>query len=141
MQNKKQIILIILSIGAVISLYYGITAPPKSKYSTGRSARPVTQVARVEVAKRAIQAKRLGKKTTFVSWGRSPFVPKTAVEKGVTSFTLNGILWDETYPTAIINNDIVAVGDNIGKNTVVRIDANQVVLNDGIKDFTLRLEE
>lgn len=45
-----------------------------------------------------------------------------------TGYTLNGILFDESNPTAVINGKIVRRGDNINNARVINIDKNQVTL-------------
>jgi len=78
MKNKKVIIAVILGIGAVISLIYGMNAPIKS---------------------------------------------------------------GKTAPPAIIDNDVAGVGSKIGEYTVVRINKDGVILNDGTGDLELRLAQ
>ena len=55
------------------------------------------------------------------------------------ALTINGILWDKKNPLAIINEEIVKVGDKIDSNTVVGIEQDRVILNDGSKDIELLL--
>lgn len=57
----------------------------------------------------------------------------------VSSITLSGILWEENNPLAIINNKIVKVGDRVAGCNVVEIRQNSVSLNNGTKDFELKL--
>jgi hypothetical protein len=45
-----------------------------------------------------------------------------------TGYTLNGILFDEINPTAIIDGQIVRLGDDINNARVIKIDKNQVIL-------------
>lgn len=79
-----------------------------------------------------------------LEWGRCPFSGKVysgAVGVGrAISFRLTGIIWDEKNPQALINDTIVSEGDILGSCTVIKIDKNKVILNDGSKDFELRLE-
>jgi hypothetical protein len=145
MQNKKLIALIILSIGAVISLIYGITTPSKIRRDIARESNVV--VSRSDegagtAVGRVIYTKRYREKTTFRSWGRNPFIEKgSPAAQDTPRLTLNGIVWDKESPTAIINGEIVGVGDKIGKITVVSIRKTTVTLNDGVKNFRLRIEE
>ena len=48
-------------------------------------------------------------------------------------------MWDKEKPIAIINGEIIKVGDNVGGNIVVDIKQDRVILNDGAKDFELKL--
>lgn len=142
MQNKKTLIAIILCIGAVISLIYGITAGPKAKRQTAPISEVISQDKAVSPARHIIPTKRRAAKTDFVSWSRNPFVPKRAsAKKVVTKFILNGIMWDKENPLAIINDEVVKIGAKIGENTVVDIKEDGVILNDGINNFELRLGE
>ncbi len=57
------------------------------------------------------------------------------------SLELRGIFLNEGAPMALINDNIVAVGDKIGRNVVSAIKEDVVVLNDGSKDFEIRLNQ
>lgn len=140
MQNKKLIILIILSIGAVISLIYGITAQPrrKSTVSTQQPAAIKEEVSAARIEK-IIPAERSAKRSDYITWGRNPFSPVEAPVKVVTKLTLNGIMWDEERPLAIINDNVIGIGGKVGENRVVEIKRNSVILNDGISNFELNL--
>ena len=151
MQNKKLIVLIILGIAAVFSLIYGITASPKGKGA--RAAKPaITREAEtIQPVKKLVLKERHAVKTMFTSWGRSPFIQKkipekiqeTIQEKPPVSesliLTLNGIIWNEKNPMAFINNILLSKGGKIGTNTIVDIKRNSVILNDGTRDFEIRL--
>ena len=136
MQNKKVIIAIILCVGAVISLIYGLTAGPKSKRQSVPISGVIFQDKTVSSAGRIVLIKRRAIKTDFTSWGRSPFTLKKTTD---TRLTLNGILWDAKNPQAIIKGEIVEVGDKIGPNIVVDIKQDRVILSDGTQDFELKL--
>jgi len=56
--------------------------------------------------------------------------------------SLNGIIFNKDTPIAIINNAIAKEGDLVASNTtVVSIKSDSVVLNDGSKNFELKLQE
>lgn len=56
--------------------------------------------------------------------------------------SLNGIIFNKDMPMAIINNAIAKEGDLVASNTkVVSIKSDSVVLNDGSKNFELKLQE
>lgn len=151
MQNKKLVVLIILGIAAVFSLIYGITASPKGKGA--RAAKPaITREAEtIQPVKKLLLKERHAVKTKFKSWGRNPFIQKKIQEEiqekiqekppvpESLKLTLNGIMWNEKTPRVFINNTILSKGDKIGKNTIVDIKQNSVILNDGTKDFEIRL--
>ena len=62
-------------------------------------------------------------------------------EKRLSSLFLSGIISTEKGSAAVINNNILRAGDKIAVNTVVKIDKDSVILNDGSKDFELKLVE
>ena len=73
-------------------------------------------------------------------WGKNPFLPREAQGPTLTKkLVLNGIAWDEKSPRAVINDRIVAIGDQVGGSTVVEILRDHVILNDGLIRFELRL--
>lgn len=84
-------------------------------------------------------------------WGLSPFLAgreksrpgsgKDASAAGLAGeegLLLDGILWDPRMPSAIINNQVVCVGDRVGPWQVTEIKKDQVMLTDGTDTRTLR---
>ena len=138
MKNKKAVIAIILSIGAIISLIFGLTAGSKTRRKPSSEAVSVHET--TLPARHIVPTKRSTAKTDFVSWDRNPFAPKTTPAKVVAKFTLSGIIWDQKEPKALINNVVVGIGDEIDGNKVVDIKQDRVVLNDGTEDIILTLE-
>jgi hypothetical protein len=78
-------------------------------------------------------------------WSRDPFIAQEKFKKkGVSkagALKLSGILWDETKPAAIIDDNIVSVGDKIGDRKVTRITKDTVVLEENGEEYILRLEK
>jgi len=138
-RQKKIIILIILAIGAVISLIYGITAPPKTRRGISQAPRAASSEKAAPSPRRIVPTERHAKRSEFNFWGRNPFVQKESPKVKITKLSLNGILWDDVNPKAIIGDDIVGIGDKVGSNTVVDIKEDYVILNDGTADFELKL--
>lgn len=141
MQNKKIAALIVLSVLAVISLIYGLTASPKGKsrkYTTsGQLAiSPYQQGAAGDV----VAVKRRAKRSRFKVWNRNPFV-SGSTGAAATELALNGIIWNKVKPKAMIGDAIVVKGDVVGGNRVVDIQPNKVILNDGTKEFELKMEK
>lgn len=139
MQDKKVVALIVLTVLAVISLIYGVMAPPKGRV---RSAAPVERqfaATPPQNVKSVISTDRRAKRSQFNAWKRNPF---TAGQAGsvATALTLNGIIWSKTTPKAMIGDVMVVKGDTIGDNKVVDIRPDKVILNDGTKDFELTME-
>ncbi len=61
------------------------------------------------------------------------------ISSGVEELILNGIVWDADNPYAIINNDVVKVGDKFGGITVVEITEKNVILEFEGEKHTLEL--
>ncbi len=141
MQDKKVVALIVLAVLAVISLIYGVTASPKGRAKSTITAERQAAIAPLQgAAKNVLSTERRARRSQFKAWKRNPFVT------GLTAFTsseltLNGIIWNKTKPKAMIGDAIVVKGDTIGANKVVDIQPNRVILNDGTKDFELRIEK
>ena len=137
MQDKKVLALIILTVLAVISLIYGVTAPPKGR---ARSAAVIETrfAAPAPGAQGAISTRRRAKRSRFREWKRNPFV-KVQAAPVITELKLNGIIWNKTNPKAMIGDAIVVKGDTVGINKVIDIQPDKVILNDGTKDFELTL--
>jgi len=71
-------------------------------------------------------------------WGRDPFgLEKLPEEESAVSFVLNGIIWDEDNPYAIINDEVVREGDKIRGYKVIEIKEGSVLLDDGTERFSL----
>lgn len=128
--DKKLLLLIGLGGLAVLSLVYGVVTPSKARRGASETSTPVSSTSKIRMP-----LEREIKRSSHPSWGRNPFSqPGAEVLKRPT---LSGIAWDEKSPSAIINDQIVGVGDQIGGSTVVAIRPNSVVLNDGEHDFEL----
>lgn len=84
-------------------------------------------------AEEALSPLKYGREDPF-----SPVFDKIDRSKQKT-LMVEGIVWDKQRAMVIINNQIIGVGDQVEGNTVVEIKDNSVILNDGIKDFELRL--
>ncbi len=139
MQNKKIIILIILGIVAIISLFYGIFTPSKARRNIILKQTSTPQELTVTNKKGTEHLTRNAKRTAYSSWSRAPFSASSAPIKGYGGHTLSGIIWDKENPMAVINDNIVKIGDKIDGNTVVSIEQDRVVLNDGSKNIELLL--
>lgn len=138
MQDKKVIILIVLLIFAVMSIVYGIMTPSKYKRTAGPSVSTAQSPVDTSLAGNAAM-KRKAKRTRFKSWKRNPFV--SASSASPTALVLNGIIWSKEKPRAMIGDMIVTEGDKIGEVRIVDIKPNKVILNDGTKEFELKMEK
>lgn len=136
MKDKKVIILIVLAIVAVISLIHGMTARPKKAIAVESM---VSQTTVPAMPKETLTVERQYKRSTHTSWKRSPFVPTSTSTS--SKLVVSGIIWSKDKPKAMIGDAMVGKGDKVGNNTVVEIKPDKVILNDGTKDFELKLEK
>lgn len=120
-------------------MLYGITSGPKRKRTVAPVSGAISRDKTAPVVRQIIPIKRRAAKTNFVSWGRSPFILRRSSISAVKKLVLNGIMWDKENPLAVINDEVVKIGAEIGKNTVVDIKEDSVILNDGTNNFKLRL--
>ncbi len=138
MRDKKVIILIVLSIFAVVSLIYGISVRSKSGV---RKAYIATSESLQQVSSQSnLSTQRRAKRSKFTSWKRNPFVP-TGAPGTSSTLALSGILGSGNNLKAMIGGAIVGKGDKIEGNTVVEVKKDKAILNDGTKDFELKLEQ
>jgi len=137
MKDKKLLILIVLGIAAIISLIYGITSQKKTEQPSAKTAK-VSAKKRKKPEGKIVPKKRQMATTEHATWAKSPFVQKS-VQGMAAGLSLQGIIWDEKNPKAMINGVIVKKGDTIQGNTVVEIRKQSVVLNDGERDFLIKL--
>jgi len=85
---------------------------------------------------------RLEEETKSLTLSRDPFFlgPSKVIESAeLADLDLTGILWDSKNPSAIINDTIVEVDGVINGRRVIEIKRESVILNDGTKNFELRL--
>jgi len=72
---------------------------------------------------------------------RDPFAePDRAKKTEGEGPELNGILWSDERPMAVINHQIVGIGMAIDEYTVVAITRRDVILSDGRMTHTLSLQ-
>ena len=71
------------------------------------------------------------------TWRRDPFTQGAA--GGNHALSLNGILWNDQQPMAIINDQTVRVGESIEGYTVVEIGKDFVSVTDGTQTIQLRI--
>ncbi|MFH1395291.1 MAG: hypothetical protein ABIH09_03960 [Candidatus Omnitrophota bacterium] len=70
-----------------------------------------------------------------------PFNPNFSSKgyQNPSAVNLQGIVSDGGESHAIINGNIVSVGDKVGNNTVLEIKENSVVVNDGSENIEIKL--
>ena len=74
-------------------------------------------------------------KTSYVDWGRNPFTPSESPKASV----LEGIMWDAKNPQAIINGNILGIGEKVGSGVIVDIQKTSVIIKNGAIEKEYRL--
>ena len=138
--NVKVILVIVLGIAAVFSVIHGITAPSPKRGGANPPAAAVNQDHKSVSGETALPTKRLAVRTQFKAWRRRLFAP-TGTPGGSAQLTVNGIFAKGNIYKAMVGDTIVMKGDKIGSNKVVDVQKNKVILNDGTKNFELKLEK
>jgi hypothetical protein len=95
----------------------------------------VPQDASGVLAKRAEQRTRGAR----LAWRRDPFL-RGATAGGPAGLLLAGILWDATAPIAMINGQMLRVGEEVDGYRVTAIFHDHVSLTDGATAYDLSLE-
>ena len=75
-----------------------------------------------------------------LAWGRDPFTGGSA-GGDIGGFDLAGILWDATQPIAMINGQMLRVGDELEGYRVTQISQDAVSLTDGSQTLTLVISQ
>lgn len=153
---KKEIFIILILLPILIILVLMNFSSPLSKH---RSSPPVSS----DSAKMAFQAspsptqiQQHPQKTPSrfakyeeKAWGRNPFRkdyvpspparPAPQQQRAIPVIHLQGIVWDEVFPYAVIDGEIRGVGDKIGYFEVIEITEDRVTLSDGERVLDLQL--
>ncbi len=83
----------------------------------------------------------LEEQTKNLEFKRDPFFRQSLATTALSQeLYLNGIVWDEASSTAIINNQIVAIGSEIQGKKVVDIMEDMVILEEGEHRIELMLK-
>ena len=72
---------------------------------------------------------------------RPNYIPRVSRQATTSLFTLSGITFSGGQPLALVNNQVVAVGDRLKENAVVKvIQAEQVILDYQGKEVVLSMK-
>ncbi len=75
----------------------------------------------------------------FKDWDRNPFMLRRELSLGGEGLALGGILWDPQNPLAVINDEVLGVGEEVNGLRVIKISETEVLLEDDGREFTLKL--
>lgn len=142
MTRTQQQVAILAGLGVVAALIYGrgLVRAPSSKPAVDHAAsvapdqptQPDQPLRRAyKSATRAQQLAHAGS----LAWGRDPFL--RAGGGDVPGLTLSGILWDPSDAIAIINGQMLHVGQECDGFLVVEIQPDRVTVSDGVTTYQL----
>lgn len=140
--KKEKIEIAITGIGVIFLIFLVIGNVQKiqaKKRSMSRTGETITSFLSAPLS---FDADEIEDSEIKEGWGRDPFsLAATSIgDIGLESLILNGIMWDEDNPYAIINTDVVKVGDTLGSGIiVVEITKNSVILEQDGDRHTLSL--
>lgn len=138
MEKKDKIQLGITGVLVIILLFFLMRAFEKGKRSAPVKAK---EFATDQNVKEPGLYARLEQEIKRMDFKRDPFSRQSFSDlKESQGLYLSGILWDEVNPTAIINDEIVAVGSEINGKKIVEIKKNKVVLEADGQTTELGLE-
>ena len=157
MDRNKQIILVFFLLMAMISSL-ALAAAGKPKLKPATVAEPVAPVVAVFPEKKELmdliaEDNASSDIVLEAAWGdRNPFdsaaiqslpapAPVKTIESINTKFFLAGILWNVARPSAIINDQVVAVDSVISGMTVKEIKEGIVILSDGTNQLVLPMHK
>lgn len=140
MRKKELIELSITGVLLVVMIFGLANAAKKSRARNTKAVSPA--VATLAIAPSAQPDQKtsskdlynsLEKHTELIELKRDPFsAAPIVIEKDTQSgVALSGILWDKDKPMAIIEGQIVRVGQHVGNQTVMEIKRDRVILSDG----------
>lgn len=122
MTKPQQQLAILVALGAVMIV---VSATPFGPVSS-------------EAAAQGRQAQR--EHEASLTWRRDPFT-RGGSAAGVRGLTLSGILWDPQKPIAILNEQMVSVGDEVDDYQVLDIRPDRVLLTDGTETIQLLISQ
>lgn len=86
----------------------------------------------------SVQREAQRQRATLLAWGRDPFA-RGAGAGQISGLNLSGILWDASAPIAIINGQMLRVGEELEGYRVTEITQDRVLLTDGAHTVSLHI--
>jgi len=134
--NKKKMELLITGSGMIILIFLIANHMPRSKNN-----KIISKTEPYSISEGAIMVAYEAGSENNIKWGRDPFLLDAfnVQGQGMEDLALNGIAADKENPYAIINNDVVKLGDKVNGMTVIEINEKNVVLDENGQRHTLEL--
>lgn len=139
--KKEKIELTITGIGVVFLIFMVITNVQKVQAKRRSMAKAGETVISSLSAPISFETAEIKESAIKEDWGRDPFFLGTVSRDDIEldGMVLNGIVWDEANPYAIVNSEVVKVGDKLGNMKIVEITKDSVVLEQDGNRHTLTL--
>jgi len=132
---------------ALVWAYFNFSGPKREKAESSRKGDPTEVIRKRQQAIRNDQVNdSIYSSYDGKPWGKNPFYTgyspsgRPSLSKKV-EFRLLGVLFREYRAHALINNNIVAVGDELDGFQVTEISRDSVVLENGETIVTLRVSK
>ncbi|HTL70517.1 MAG TPA: hypothetical protein VL404_04410 [Candidatus Eisenbacteria bacterium] len=145
MEKKHKDLLIA---GALVLTFLGIMAKgtgPKKRPLPAAASQPAAAPADLSFLQTVRRNEELREAQAAVwekPWKRDPFLSEASASAVASRLKLDGIVWDEKAPYAMINGKVVKVGDTIEGYRILEIKPGAVVLwSDGGQFNELKLFE
>jgi len=128
--DKQQKLKVALPVLAVIMafvwgpLIFG-SGSSKDNNKTGNVSNSVeTSTGKLNIAVLSGTGDQKKARTIYTKWGQNPFMLKRAPK----TLNIEGIMWDENDPKAIINGNIVGAGEVVEGKTIIEIKSTSVII-------------
>lgn len=141
---KPPLVILLVLVSVMIAVY--ATARRSSALSNERvqaqvsGEDPLTRSPRagLPLPAQSVQRQAQHQRATVLTWNRDPFIRGSAIRE-ISGLTLTGILWDAHEPLAIINGQMVHVGEEIEGYHIVDISRDRVSVTDDTQTFHLHI--
>lgn len=133
-KKKIEIVVTIVAVLVFLGLLSSTLSKKKDVPKQKPAATPFSSAVKAQMTREKLQDN--------LQWGRDPFVTaiyQVKTEVGTGSFMLSAVIWDENKPLAIINGEVVCVGDAVGGCRVIKINKDNAVIEKDGKEETIEL--
>ncbi len=157
MQKREKILAVITLVSAVFFIFNQFVCAQKSDPASSRQRPKRSQPApsgqmairgeQISDAELRRRLKNWQPVVTYNTWGRDPFEGALKFEEAdsmadsTATLSLNGIVWKNDTPLALIGDLILGVGDKSGGIEVLKILPDRVIARQGTEVLTLHLHQ
>ena len=137
--KKERLELTITGIGIIFLIFLVISNVQKIRKKKSSIIKASSEVVSSLSAPISFDIAEIEESDIKEGWGRDPFFLGPPMGATLEGLILNGIVWDENNAYAIINNDVVEIGNSIGRAIVIEINQDSVILEQDEETYTLKL--